>query len=67
MPFDYVRLPLAVVLGMWMFEESIDPPVWLGAGIIAASSLYITYRERRLAQAHHRLERSLNESSGQTK
>jgi drug/metabolite transporter (DMT)-like permease len=47
-PFDYVRLPLAVLLGIWVFGE--QPSIWtaVGALIIACSTLYMARREAKL-------------------
>jgi drug/metabolite transporter (DMT)-like permease len=51
-PFDYSKLILATLLGFFIFGEV--PGIWtvLGAGIIVASTLYISRREatRRAAQ-----------------
>ncbi|MBV9833268.1 MAG: DMT family transporter [Alphaproteobacteria bacterium] len=46
-PFDYVRLPLAVLLGVWVFGE--HPSIWtaVGALLIASSTLYSARREAR--------------------
>jgi drug/metabolite transporter (DMT)-like permease len=49
-PFDYVRLPLAVLLGIWVFGE--QPSIWtaVGALVIASSTLYIARREAKLGK-----------------
>ena len=49
-PFDYVRLPLAVLLGVWVFGE--HPSIWtaVGALLIASSTLYSARREARQAR-----------------
>ncbi|MFP4004773.1 MAG: DMT family transporter [Alphaproteobacteria bacterium] len=47
-PFDYTRLIFAGLIGYLVFA---DLPTWrtvLGAGIIVAATLYITYREARV-------------------
>ena len=44
---DYVRLPMTAVVDGLVFEELPGPYVWIGAAIIIASTLYITYRETR--------------------
>ena len=47
-PFDFIRLPLAALLGFLVFDEI--PDVWSGAGtvVIIAASLYIVRREARM-------------------
>lgn len=47
-PFDYLRLPLSVAAGVWIFAEA--PSWWTLAGalLIVASTLYIARREARL-------------------
>ncbi|HEX2528673.1 MAG TPA: DMT family transporter [Geminicoccus sp.] len=45
MPFDYLRLPFGAFLGFVMFAERPDLWTFVGAGIIAGSSIYIAYRE----------------------
>lgn len=47
-PFDYTRLIFAGIMGYVFFA---DLPTWrtvIGAGIIVASTLYITYREAKV-------------------
>ena len=47
-PFDFVRLPLAALLGYLVFGEIID--LWSGWGtvVIIGASLYIAHREARI-------------------
>lgn len=47
-PFDYLRLPAVALLAWLVFGEVPVVWTWIGAAIIAASSLYITLREARL-------------------
>jgi drug/metabolite transporter (DMT)-like permease len=47
-PVDYSRLVFAIVLGYLLFGEIPNSLTMLGAGIIIASTLYITIRESRL-------------------
>ena len=42
---DYLRLPMTALADWLIFQEFPGPVVWLGAGIIVASTLYITVRE----------------------
>jgi drug/metabolite transporter (DMT)-like permease len=50
-PFDYLRMPLSVAMGFWVFAEL--PTIWtlVGTLIIAASGMYIAYREAKLGRA----------------
>lgn len=45
MAFSFLRLPVAAILGFALFGEVPEIWVWLGAAIIAGSSLYIAHRE----------------------
>ncbi len=49
-PFDYARLPFVAVLAYFAFGELPDLWTWVGAGIIAASAIYIAQREAKLAR-----------------
>jgi drug/metabolite transporter (DMT)-like permease len=49
-PFDYVQLLLAVVLGWLLFADRPPASTWAGAAIIVASGLYTVYREHRLGR-----------------
>lgn len=40
MPFDYLRLPLAVAIGYLAYSETVGWPLIAGAGIIFAGNLY---------------------------
>lgn len=46
-PFEYTGLLWAVLLGFIFFEEIPTSNVWVGMSIIAASGLYLVYRENR--------------------
>lgn len=48
MTLDFSRLPFVVLLGYWLFGETIDGWTWVGAAVICASAVYITRREARL-------------------
>ena len=50
LPFDYTRLPFIAVMAWLVFGQSTDLWTWIGAGIIAASSIYIAHREARIAR-----------------
>lgn len=49
-PFDYLRLPFAVLVGWLIWGDM--PVIWtyVGAAIVIASALYIAYREAQLAR-----------------
>jgi len=49
-PFDYARLPFVAVIAYFVFGETSDLWTWVGAGIIAASSVYIARREVQVAR-----------------
>ncbi len=46
-PLDYTRLIFAVIVGLVLFSEVPNTITMLGAGIVIASTLYITIREAR--------------------
>ncbi|MEM7022448.1 MAG: DMT family transporter [Pseudomonadota bacterium] len=45
-PFEYVRLPFAAALGIWLFAEIPGLHTLFGIAIIVGSTLYIAHRER---------------------
>ena len=49
-PFDYVQLLWAVLLGWWLWDTHPAPTSWVGAAVIVASGLYTLYREHRLGR-----------------
>jgi len=50
MPADYVRLLWMVMWGYLIFSEVPGWSTWLGAALIVGSTLFVTWREARLAQ-----------------
>lgn len=52
LPFDYLRLPFVAVVGYLVFEEKPDLWTWIGALVIAGSSIYIAHRESIQAKRH---------------
>jgi drug/metabolite transporter (DMT)-like permease len=44
-PFEYMALPVAAIFGYAIWSHVPDRFVWLGAAIVAASSVYIAHRE----------------------
>ena len=53
MPIDFLRVPLAAVVGYYAYAEVIDLLVLLGGGIILLSNYRVLMAERRLAAAGH--------------
>ena len=51
LPFDFLRLPIAALMGWILFGETSDAWMWLGACVIFASGYYTTVAERRKARA----------------
>ncbi len=47
-PFDYLRLPIAALIGFIGFAELPTPWTYIGAGVIVASTVYIAHREAQL-------------------
>lgn len=45
MPFDFLKLIWAAVLGALLFNEQPDVFTWIGAAIVFGSSFYIAWRE----------------------
>lgn len=48
MPFDFLKLVWATLLGIIFFAEVPDFYTWLGAAIVFSSSFYIAWREAKL-------------------
>ena len=57
-PMDYTRLIFAIGLGYLLFREIPNTLTMVGAGVIIASTLYITMRESRLGVAKTTPERA---------
>ncbi|RMD65297.1 MAG: DMT family transporter, partial [Alphaproteobacteria bacterium] len=49
-PFDYARLPFIAALAYVLFGEIADMWTWIGAAVIAGSSVYIARREAIVAR-----------------
>ena len=65
-PFDYTTMVWAFVLGYWMFGEVPTVYVYIGAAIVAASGLFVIWRERQLGlRREARVRRPGRTSSGQ--
>ena len=64
-PFDFVRLPITVILGIWLFDQHIDYWTWAGAAIIFSAGAYIAHREMLTGKKQASpasLPRSLNDT-----
>lgn len=46
-PFDYIKLPLNTFLGWLFFNWTVNTQFWIGAVIMIAALLYITYFESK--------------------
>ena len=51
MPFDFTKLLWAALIGYLAFGQVPDVWVWIGGAVIFSSTVYLTYREARLARA----------------
>jgi len=47
LPFDFLKMVWATLLGLWVFGELPDLLTWTGAFVVFASSFYIAWREHR--------------------
>lgn len=45
-PFDFVKMIWATMFGYWLFSETADLWMWIGAAIIIGSGTYVAHRER---------------------
>jgi drug/metabolite transporter (DMT)-like permease len=52
LPFDYFRLPFIAIYGFLIYGEIPLIWTWIGAAIIAGSTIYIARREAQLAKQH---------------
>ncbi|MCB1744994.1 MAG: DMT family transporter, partial [Gammaproteobacteria bacterium] len=49
MPVRFTRLVFAALIGYLVFAEVPDIATWIGSAMIAGASIYIAYRERKVA------------------
>ena len=47
LPFEFVRLLIAVAFGYFIFSEALDGWTWAGGTVIFAASLYVVHAERK--------------------
>ena len=50
-PFEYVAMPIAIVFGILFWGDWPAPVAWGGIALIAASGLYVFFRETMLGKA----------------
>jgi len=50
LPFDFLKLIWASIIGFWLFGEIADLWTWVGATVIIASGIYVAYREREASK-----------------
>jgi drug/metabolite transporter (DMT)-like permease len=50
-PFEFLRMPFTAVLAYLVFAEVTDLWTWVGAAVIAGSSIYVAHREAQLARS----------------
>lgn len=62
LPFDYMRLPFIALFAFLLYAEVPDLWTWVGAGVIAGSSVYIAHREARVAREARRSEKVASRS-----
>ena len=51
MPFDFLKLVWAVLIGFLIFTETPEINTWVGSIIIFCSTIYVAYRERKVSKA----------------
>jgi len=47
LPFDFLKLVWATLLGMWVFGELPDVITWIGAMVVFASGFFLAWREHQ--------------------
>ena len=45
-PFEYIFLILAVILGWFIWSETVGLKTWAGIAIIVSAGIFILYREK---------------------
>ena len=48
MPYDFIKLFWAALVGFIFFGEVPDIWVWVGGAVILTSTVYLTYRESKV-------------------
>lgn len=49
-PIEYLRLPITAAIAWFVFDQTTDYWTWIGAAVIAGSTLYMARHETRAAQ-----------------
>lgn len=49
-PFEYLALPLSILLGMLIFDEWPDVVAWIGIALVLGSGLYTVWREHQISK-----------------
>jgi drug/metabolite transporter (DMT)-like permease len=49
-PFEFLRLPFAALIAFLVYGEVTDAWTWIGAAVIAGSSVYVARREAKLSR-----------------
>jgi drug/metabolite transporter (DMT)-like permease len=57
-PFEYLSLPLGIVLGILVFGTWPDPVAWVGIALILGSGLYTVWRENQIKKQTERIVRT---------
>lgn len=52
-PIGFLQLVWAALLGLLVFDEALDPFVFLGAAMIIGAATYISHREAKIARQQH--------------
>ncbi|PHQ70576.1 MAG: EamA family transporter [Sneathiella sp.] len=50
-PLGFLQLIWAALLGMLLFNEALDPYVFIGGGLVVGAATYISHRELQIARA----------------
>ena len=58
LPFEYVRLPFAAIMGWLLFSEFPDLWVWVGGTLIFASTLFMAHNEERRNNSNKNLNQA---------
>jgi drug/metabolite transporter (DMT)-like permease len=48
-PLDFLRIPLIAFVGWWLYQEALDPFVFVGSAVIVAGLIYSLRQETKVA------------------
>ena len=54
LPFDFLRLIWASVLGYFLFGQVPEVLVWFGGAVLFMSTVYLAYREAVISRSHRK-------------